>query len=214
MILLTCAKMPDGLDNNTLASAVGMMFPNPENEEYLEAIRRRANDVSACESLFALALLYEQIFSLPCPPVDMSELVFARNEYGKPYFKSSEIKFNISHSHGYVACAASIGEELGVDIEASPMTAERAERMAKRYFCGREQQEIAKHPEVFARKWSEKEAKAKFFGESVGNILSIDKNSPNNTYFENLSLHKFSFENIPITLCTKRNFSTIIFAVL
>ena len=211
MILLTSAKMPDGLDKDTLAAAVALMFPNPENEEYVEAIRSRANDVSACESLFALALLYEQIRELSSAPADSASLIFARSELGKPYFKDSEIRFNISHSHGYVASAASIGEELGVDIEASQMSAERAVRMAKRYFCYHEQQEIAKHPEIFARKWSEKEAKAKFFGESIGNILSIDQNSQNNADLESLSLHKFSFENIPITLCTKRNFSTIIF---
>ena len=35
MILLTSAKMPDGLDKHTLASAVGLMFPKEENREYL-----------------------------------------------------------------------------------------------------------------------------------------------------------------------------------
>ena len=212
MILLTSAKMPDGLDKDTLATAVSLMFPNPENKEYFEAIRSRSDDVSACESLFSLALLYEQILSLP-RPTDTAELIFARGELGKPYFKSSEIKFNISHSHTYVASAVSLGEELGVDIEASQMTAERAVRMAKRYFSKEEQEEIADAPEIFRRRWTEKEARAKFFGESIGNLLTTDKNSPEGADLESLSLHKFTFGNIPITLCTKRNFSTITFSV-
>ncbi len=212
MILLTAAKMPDGLDKNILADAVGLMFSNPENKKYIEDIRRRANGSSACESLFALALLYEKIRELPCY-IDTSELIFGRNECGKPYFKDSDVKFNISHSKGYVACAVSLGEELGVDIEAAEISRERAERLAKRYFCEEEQKEILKNHEIFTRKWTEKEAKAKFSGGSVGNILSSDKIIEEFSNLDQIILHKFSFDNTPITLCTKRDFSTIIFSV-
>lgn len=213
MILLTAAKMPDGLDKSILATAVGMMFPNPENKEYFDEIRNRALDRSACESLFALALLYEQIRELAGVTVDASELIFSRSEMGKPYFRDSEIKFNISHSYGYVVCAISVGEELGVDVEASEISPERAEKLAKRYFSEQENQEIARDSEIFARKWTEKEAEAKFFGESVGNILLKDKNLQNVANFSEIRLHRFSFGKIPLTLCTKKDYSTIIFTV-
>ncbi len=212
MILLTAAKMPDGLEKSTLAQAVGLMFSSSENEGYFREIRERENNRSACESLFALALLYEQICSLPCP-TDVSELIFERNECGKPYFRDSDVKFNISHSKGYVACAVTVGEELGVDIEAAEISAERAERLSKRYFCAEEQREIEITPESFARRWTEKEAKAKFFGQSVGNILSGDKKSPRSSITDDICYHSFSFAGIPITLCTKRDYSTIIFTV-
>lgn len=212
MILLTAAKMPDGLDKSILADAVGLMFSNPENKEYFEKIRKRDSESSACESLFALALLYEQICNLPCP-VDASTLVFEQGECGKPYFKDSDVKFNVSHSKSYVACAVSLGEELGIDMEAAEVSRERAEKLAKRYFCEEEQNEVLKNHEIFARKWTEKESRAKFFGESIGNILYNDKIRAKNSFFDQIVLHKFSFDNIPITLCTKRDFSTIIFTV-
>ena len=207
MILLTSAKMPDGLDKHVLASAVGLMFSNESNREYIEKIENRA-DTPACESLFALALLYEQILSLPCP-VDASSLVFERGAMGKPYFKDSDVKFNISHSHGYVACAVSLGEELGVDIEASDIGAERANKMAKRYFSESDVSAVSAAPEKFARIWSEKEAKAKFFGDSLTNLLEKEKNICENPDLKEITLHKFSHGEIPVTLCTKRTFSTI-----
>ena len=212
MILLTAAKMPEGLDKSILAKAVGLMFSNPLNEGYLREIRERENESSACESLFALALLYEQICSLP-RPIDTSELIFERGECGKPYFRDSDVKFNISHSKGCVACASSVGEELGVDIEAAEISAERAERLAKRYFGEEEQREIEKAPESFARRWTEKEAKAKFFGQSIGNILSDDKKSGFASRSDDIRYHRFAFGKIPITLCTKRDYPTIIFTV-
>ena len=207
MILLTSAKMPDGLDKHTLMSAVGLMFSNEENREYLAKIEDRA-DLPACESLFALALLYEQILSLPCR-VDTSSLVFERNAMGKPYFKGSDVKFNISHSHGYVACAVSIGEELGVDIEASDISEERATRLAQRYFPESDLGAVLQSPEKFARIWSEKEAKAKLFGDSLTNLLEKEKNIDENPALREIRLHRFSYGEIPVTLCTKRTFSTI-----
>ena len=213
MILLTVAKMPEGLDKDALATSVSLMFPHPDNDEYIDALRDRSHDASACESLFALALLYEQIRDLPGAPSNTSSLAFTRNIMGKPYFKSSAIKFNISHSKGYVACACAVGEEFGIDIEASEITAERAERLAKRYFSDREAAEVIAHPEIFARKWTEKESRAKFHGESVEKILSEDKKRPNSANFGDIRLHHFSYANIPITLCTKSKFSTIVFTV-
>lgn len=211
MILLTSAKMPDGLDKHPLASAVGLMFPNEDNREYIEKIENRA-DIPACESLFALALLYEQILSLPCR-VDTSSLVFDRNPMGKPYFKNSDVKFNISHSHGYVACAVSLGEELGVDIEASHISEERATKLAKRYFPESDLSAILNAPQKFARIWSEKEAKAKYFGDSLTNLLEKEKKIHENPSLCDIKSHRFSHGEIPVTLCTKRTFSTICYCI-
>ena len=211
MILLTASKIPEGLDKNTLATTVSLLFPSAENDDYIENIRSRSNDSSAFESLFALALLYDLVTELGI--CDTSDLKFERSEIGKPYFSDSKIKFNISHSKGYVACAASIGEELGVDIEASVLSVERVERLAKRFFPEIEQKELKNDPESFSRRWTEKEARAKFFGQSVENILSADKISPNNQYSEKIRLHSFAIGDVPITLCTKEDFSTISFTV-
>ena len=212
MILLTAAKMPSLTDKNILADTVELLFPHPDNAEYINAIRNRKNDTSACESLFALALLYEQILLLP-HRIDTSKLIFERSEGGKPYFKDSDVKFNLSHSKGYVALSASVGEEVGVDIEASSLPPERALKMAQRYFCPFEIDRVAHASDSFSQIWSEKEAKAKFYGESVGNLLSDEQNVDFSKKDRDIRLHSFKIDNFPISLCTKRNYSTIIFTV-
>ena len=212
MILLTASRMPDGLSKSILADTVSLLFPHPDNKDYIENIRERKNDRAACESLFALALLYEQLLSLPCR-IDPSALIFDRSELGKPYFKDSRVKFNISHSKGYIAVASSIDEEVGVDVEASELPYDRAIKMAERYLSISEIKEVKNYPESFARIWSRKEAKAKFLGESVGNILSAEQNQENSNKISEIYAHSFTIDKIPITLCTKREFSTIIFTI-
>ena len=211
MILLTAAKIPEGLDKSTLALLVGALFPASENQEYVNAIESRADEGAATESLFALSLVYEQIKSLPFIDTDPQSLVLARNENGKPYFINSKIKFNISHSKGYVTCATAFDEEVGVDIEAADLTVERAEKLAKRFFNEADATAIKKSPKSFQKLWSVKEAKAKFLGKSVGNVLSQDKLNTNPEEFCDIIAHNFSYDEIPITLCTKRDYSTIIF---
>ena len=44
------------------------------------------------------------------------ELKLEYNEHGKPYIVGSDIRFNISHSGDYVACAFG-SEEVGVDVQ-------------------------------------------------------------------------------------------------
>ncbi len=212
MILLTAAKIPEDLDKDMLATAVSLMFPHPHNNRYIENIRGRQNDGSAIESLFALSLLYEQIRSLPCNP-DTDSLILSRTETGKPYFQGSDVKFNLSHSKGYVACAAALDEELGVDVEASYLPPERALKMAERYFDTEEFQIVKKCPEAFARIWSEKESKSKFLGENLGKFLEKEKNGQNNRNEIAIRTHSFRIGEIPVILCTKRDFSTIIFTV-
>ena len=202
MILLTASRMPDGLSKSILADTVSLLFPHPDNKDYIENIRERKNDRTACESLFALALLYEQLLSLPCR-IDPSALIFDRSELGKPYFKDSRVKFNISHSKGYIAVASSIDEEVGVDVEASELPYDRAIKMAERYFSIYEIKEVKNHPESFARIWSRKEAKAKFFGDSLTNLLEKEKNIDENPALREIRLHRFSYGEIPVTLCTK-----------
>ena len=211
MILLTSARLPDSLSRHALSATVRLLFPNEGNREYFEGIDKRA-DLPATESLFALTLLYDQIRMLPIA-IDTAKLVFARSELGKPYFVDSPVKFNVSHSKGYVAVAVSLGEELGVDVEASALPRERAVKIAERYFSADEQKIVQNDAKSFSRLWSEKEAKAKFLGESIGNLLSIEKKSDFSGDFDNLKLHRFKIDDFPITLCTKRDFSTITFTV-
>ena len=214
MILLTCASLPDGISKETLLSVVSMLFSHKDNSEYLNRIANRTNLASANESLFALSLLYELICQLP-RPADTSALIFARNDDGKPYFKNSDIRFNVSHSHGYAACAVSDEGDVGIDIEASTVSPERAQKIADRYFNERERELVRCFPESFARIWCNKEAEAKFFGLGLGKHLENEKkSSPDITFSkksDNASIHAFYYDKIPISLCTKGKFDTITF---
>ena len=48
--------------------------------------------------------------------VDETDIVFYKNEHGKPYLKDLPCYFNISHSSDFVVCAVS-ENEIGIDIE-------------------------------------------------------------------------------------------------
>lgn len=211
MILLTGAKIPNGLDKQILGETVRLLFPHEKNREYIGNIEKRA-DLPAIESLFALALLYELIRSLEAR-IDTAELIFARSEMGKPYFEGSPVKFNISHSKGYVAVAVSLGEELGVDVEATDLPPERAIKLAERYFAREDLVAVSRDASRFAKIWSEKEAQAKFFGESVGNLFSCEKKEDFFANPRDVRLHRFAIDGHPVTLCTKRDFSTIVYTV-
>lgn len=214
MILLSCAKLPEGMNKKDIAELVRAKLPNNTNNEYISALEQKSNELSACESLFALNLLCDMIPQLS-QKADTSALILSRGEYGKPYFLNSTLKFNLSHSHGYVACALSDSDEVGVDIEAALPTEDHAKKLAERFFDASEKKAVEEDPTVFTRLWSEKEAKAKFFGTNLAEFLEKEKetatNEKNVQETHNVSLHRFSFCNIPVTLCTKRDFSTIIF---
>ncbi|MBR3686691.1 MAG: 4'-phosphopantetheinyl transferase superfamily protein [Clostridia bacterium] len=214
MILLSCSKLPEEIDKKELAALVRAKLPNKANDEYISALEQKNNELSACESLFALNLLCDMTALLPVP-IDTSALVLARGERGKPYFLNSPLKFNLSHSRGFVACALSDSEEVGVDIESALLPDDRVKKIAERFFNDADKKAVEDDPSGFARLWSEKEAKSKFFGVNLAEFLENEKktgsNSKNMQETQNVSLHRFSFGNIPVTLCTKRDLSTIIF---
>lgn len=47
---------------------------------------------------------------------DVAGIRFGVNKFGKPYLIGSELKFNISHSGDYVACAVGY-TDMGIDVE-------------------------------------------------------------------------------------------------
>lgn len=210
MILLTCVKIPENSSLPLLADEVSSLFSHPENQGYMDEILKRANQLSVIESLFALKTLHGLICRLPAA-FDPSVLRLSRNENGKPYFVGAHLRFSISHSRGYVACALSDCEEVGIDLEASQIEEGKALAISSRFFASREREAVQSDPKIFSRLWTEKEAKAKFWGISVGNLFSIEKSIPNPPEFQAVTLHRFKKHNIPITLCTKRSFSTIFF---
>ena len=214
MILLRCAKLPERSGRSDLARLVRSKLPHKSNDDYISTLESKTNPLSACESLYALNLLCDMIQQLPIK-TDPSTLVLARGKFGKPYFVDSALRFNISHSRGVIVCALSDSDEVGVDVEASVPNGDRAKKIAERFLSPQDIQSVDGDRDSFARIWSENEAEAKFFGESLTKFLqnkrNSDPNEKNSSSEHDLAIHRFRFGNIPVTLCTSRVFSTIFF---
>ena len=90
------------------------------------------------EYLIAHALLRESLSRYA--PLRPSEWCFSRNRYGRPEVANpgcQQLRFNLSHTKGLVACAIVWDRQIGVDVE----TLERDNRLldiADRYFSGQE----------------------------------------------------------------------------
>jgi 4'-phosphopantetheinyl transferase len=99
---------------------------------------------------------------------------FIANVHGRPEILDRppgvpDLRFNISHTDGLIACAVTIGREVGVDVE--HVGRRLTHDVAGRFFAPREVDDLARLPEdeqrrVFFDYWTLKEAyiKARGFG--------------------------------------------------
>ncbi|MGY3698848.1 MULTISPECIES: 4'-phosphopantetheinyl transferase family protein [Bradyrhizobium] len=110
------------------------------------------------------------------PPANWRFIV---EEHGKPKIDRalgrSELRFNLSHTRGFVACAVSVGVDVGIDVET--LTPSRASLdIAERYFSPSEVAILRGAPpdeqaECFFRLWTLKEAFIKATGEGLSRPL-------------------------------------------
>lgn len=116
---------------------------------------------------------------------------------GKPALTDADalggLRFNISHTHGIVACAIARGVELGVDVEAADR--KTTLDIAGRFFAPEEVALLramppARQPAVFFRFWTLKEAFIKATGEGLGRPLDS---------------FSFSFDPLRVTLHPERD---------
>ena len=107
---------------------------------------------------------------LDCDPASVA---FVHNAYGKPAIVRSDLRFNLSHSHGMALYAFCRHAEVGCDIERrDPKFA--AEQIPERFFSRDEVRALRSLPlneqtEAFFNCWTRKEAYIK----AVGHGLSI-----------------------------------------
>jgi 4'-phosphopantetheinyl transferase len=99
---------------------------------------------------------------------------FIANVHGRPEILDRpsgvpDLRFNLSHTDGLIACAVTIGREVGVDVE--QVTRHLTHDVASRYFAPAEVTDLKRLPEgeqqrVFFDYWTLKEAyiKARGFG--------------------------------------------------
>jgi 4'-phosphopantetheinyl transferase len=103
---------------------------------------------------------------------------FVQGPFGKPAIApglgSKQLRFNMSHTHGLVACAVTFGRKVGVDVETSDRTTELS--IADRYFAPEEAAMVRVAPlderrRLFFRFWTLKEAFIKATGEGLSRPL-------------------------------------------
>lgn len=97
------------------------------------------------------------------------------NEKGKPFFKNSQIKFNISHSDNLVALAIS-EKDVGIDVEfIKPVN----QKLFDKVFSLKEKQDfLLSEKENFFKLWTLKESYIKLLGKGLSMGLKsfqIDK---------------------------------------
>ena len=153
------------------------------------------------------------------------DMEYVENEHGKPFFKNCpDIKFSLSHSGEYAACAVSGGNgsstgsgspagngssaDIGIDAEQFG-DSKHVLAIAKRYFTANEYEYVKNSSDIkaaFFRLWTRKESLLKAIGTGISGGLSAyevldDEITVGNTefYFSEIS----GYENMSITVCAE-----------
>ena len=171
-----------------LEADVRRVFHSLHNKDYLDEISARKNSTSVCESYTALLLLSRLLRELE---LDAGQFVLDRKKTGKPYFKCSELEFSISHSKGMVAVALSDSGAVGIDIEATKMTNDRAAKLFERYFD--EDTSHMASSDSFLQLWVRTEAYVKLCGTTLAD--GIQKKIP-----DDINFYNFVIDGFPISI--------------
>lgn len=133
-------------------------FLKYEEIEKLTAYKSEVSKINFAVSRSILNKGFETILDIP-----FSNVIVLRDKYYKPYIKNqNEIKFNISHTDGYVVIGFS-KRELGIDIE--KVNDDFAfEDILENCFTFREIDNIGLDAPMFYKYWTAKEAYLKYEG--------------------------------------------------
>ena len=133
-------------------------FLKYEEIEKLTAYKSEVSKINFAVSRSILNKGFETILDIP-----FSDVIVLRDKYYKPYIKNqNEIKFNISHTDGYVVIGFS-KRELGIDIE--KVNDDFAfEDILENCFTFREIDNIGLNAPMFYKYWTAKEAYLKYEG--------------------------------------------------
>ena len=152
-------------------------------------------------------LLQQALLSLNIP---VSEQIFRKNDWGKPYLASHAVEFSLTHASYYAACALD-ASSVGVDLEAPRITL----TVAKRYF---HPQELAfletlsepEQPDALLRLWTIKEAYTKQLGSGLHIPLDsfyADLRETSARLYQNgqslpVRLHEYCLDTLRLCLCS------------
>ncbi|MDK8240265.1 4'-phosphopantetheinyl transferase family protein [Gemella morbillorum] len=133
-------------------------FLKEEELEKLDAYKSEVAKINFAVSRSLLNKAFEMILDIP-----IENVVVLRDKYNKPYIKNkSGVKFNISHTDGFVVIGFS-KKELGIDIE-KVNDGFAFEDILENCFTSREIKNIGSNTSMFYRYWTAKEAYLKYEG--------------------------------------------------
>lgn len=146
-------------------------------------------------------------------------LVVKRGKYGKPYYETCEICFNISHAGNYVVMAIGTSE-VGIDIE--PNTYIDFDKLLE-LFHPEEQKQVILGNLSFHELWCAKEAYLKYIGQGFSNgldscfILNNDRMTVNDCKGKRIScnLQKIDIvDKYTIFICCREEDDKINFEII
>ena len=136
-------------------------FLKEEELEKLDAYKSEIAKINFAVSRSLLNKAFEMILDIP-----IENVVVLRDRYNKPYIKNkSGVKFNISHTDGFVVIGFS-KKELGIDIE-KVNDGFAFEDILENCFTSREIKNIGSNTSMFYRYWTAKEAYLKYEGHGL-----------------------------------------------
>lgn len=155
-------KIPSALSKKAFSDFVDYI---PSHRQ--DKIRKYVRQEDAIRSLFG-QLLLQDVIQKECH-ILKEDLIFSRNEYGKPYiYNLTDYHFNISHSGEYVVCVTH-NQPVGIDIEyIKPISLE----IAQQYFSKEEYNLIISQSKMsqisfFFDFWTLKESFIKAIGKGL-----------------------------------------------
>ena len=162
-------RLTGALGEREVDEAVGKLSAD-ERARYMKFVMARdRRDYAA-----AHALLHESLSRY----ADVSQIDWRISDRAKPTLAAKDasppLSFNISHTHGLVACAISDGRDVGVDVEALDRVVD--EGIAERFFSASEVADLRRcgsHERAgrFFELWTLKEAYIKAIGEGLSHGL-------------------------------------------
>ncbi|HEK9312034.1 TPA: 4'-phosphopantetheinyl transferase superfamily protein, partial [Streptococcus equi subsp. equi] len=127
-------------------------FLKEEEIEKLDAYKSEVAKINFAVSRSLLNKVFEMILGVP-----IENIVSFRDKHNKPYIENkSGVKFNISHTDGFVVIGFS-KKELGIDIE-KVNDGFAFEDILENCFTSREIKNIGSNIPMFYRYWTAKEA--------------------------------------------------------
>ena len=129
-------------------------LPPERQARVCQALSKR----KAKQLAYAWLLLRHALLRQGCDPKLLQEV--RRTEKGKPFFENAALRFSLSHSGDYVACALSDEGAVGVDVQ---QRCSIPQQFFAPYFSAADLEKITE--ESFCAAWSRKEALLKAMGD-------------------------------------------------